>query len=298
MSLFVNNTVCPVCKNSEVKPVLQATDHTVSKEEFTIVECNACSLRFTSEAPAESAIQKYYQSSAYISHSNTKKGIINLLYHWARYFTMMSKEWLVKKESKRQVGMLLDIGSGTGTFVHTMERAGWSVVGLEPDADARAFAIKQYKVDIYPSEDLFRLPEATYSAITMWHVLEHVHQLDAYVQRIKELLAPKGKLIVAVPNYTSKDAEVYGAYWAPYDVPRHLYHFSPKSMDVLMKRHGLRVIKKRRMWLDSYYVSMLSEKYKKGNFMKALWNGFASNLSALINRERCSSLIYVIEKEG
>lgn len=298
MSLFVNNTVCPVCKNSEVKPVLQATDHTVSKEEFTIVECSACTFRFTFEAPAESAIQKYYQSSAYISHSNTKKGVINLLYHWARYFTMMSKEWLVKKESKRQVGMLLDIGSGTGTFAHTMERAGWSVVGLEPDADARAFAIKQYKVDIYPSEDLFRLPEGTYSAITMWHVLEHVHQLDAYIQRIKELLAPNGKLIVAVPNYTSKDAEVYGAFWASYDVPRHLYHFSPKSMDVLMKRHGLRVIKKRRMLLDSYYIAMLSEKYKKGNFINALWNGFASNMSALVNRERCSSLIYVIEKEG
>jgi 2-polyprenyl-3-methyl-5-hydroxy-6-metoxy-1,4-benzoquinol methylase len=296
MSLFVNNAVCPVCKNSEIKTVLQATDHTVSKETFSIVECSNCSFRFTSEAPVESEIHKYYQSSAYISHSNTKKGIINLLYHWARYFTMMSKESLVKKESKRQVGMLLDIGSGTGTFVHTMDRAGWSVVGLEPDEDARAFAIKQYKVDVYPSEHLFRLPEGTYSAITMWHVLEHVHQLDAYVQRIKELLAPKGKLIVAVPNYTSKDAEVYGAYWASYDVPRHLYHFSPKSMDVLMKRHGLRVIKKRRMWLDSYYVSMLSEKYKKGNFIKALWNGFASNLSALMNKERCSSLVYVIEK--
>ena len=298
MSLQVNYTYCPVCKNNAFDPVLIAADNTVTKESFTIAECSMCGLRFTLNAPAEAAIYKYYQSSAYISHSNTKRGIINLLYHGARFFTMMSKERLVKKESKRQVGMLLDIGSGTGTFAHTMERAGWSVTGLEPDPEARALAVKKYNCDIYPSEDLFRLPAETYSVITMWHVLEHVHQLDDYIKRIKELLAPNGKLIVAVPNYTSKDAAVYGADWASYDVPRHLYHFSPKSMRILMKRHGLRVVKTRRMWLDSFYISLLSEKNRNGSFLRGLWNGFSSNITALIRREKCSSLIYVIDKEG
>ncbi len=297
MNLQVNYTYCPVCKNDRFSPVFTATDHTVTGEQFAVAECGMCGLRFTLDAPSEVAIQKYYQSSAYISHSNTKKGFVNLLYHIARYFTMMSKERLVKKESKRKVGMLLDIGSGTGVFVNTMVKAGWSVVGLEPDPEARTLAIKRYNCDIYPSEDLFRLPPETYSVITMWHVLEHVHQLDASIQRIKELLAPNGKLIVAVPNYTSKDAAVYGADWASYDVPRHLYHFSPKSIRVLMKRHGLRVIKTRRMWLDSFYISLLSEKYKKGNFLKALWNGLSSNLNAYMRKEQCSSLVYVIEKE-
>jgi SAM-dependent methyltransferase len=296
MSFHVNHASCPVCKNESLKPVLTVKDHTVSNESFIITECSMCSLRITLNAPGEEDIQRYYQSSAYISHSNTKKGLINLLYHGARFFTMMSKERLVKKESKRQVGMLLDIGSGTGTFVHTMERAGWNVVGLEPDPEARKLAIKKYNCDIYPSEDLFRLPPETYSVITMWHVLEHVHQLDEYVNRIKELLAPTGKLIIAVPNYTSKDAKIYGSNWASYDVPRHLYHFSPDSMRILMKRHGMQVIKTRRMWLDSFYISLLSERYQKGFFLKGIWNGFVSNLNALIRREQCSSLIYVIEK--
>lgn len=288
---------CPVCKNESIKPSLTAKDHTVSGEKFTIAECCMCGLRFTLNAPSEDKIGPYYQSSSYISHSNTKKGVINLLYHTARFFTMTWKEKLVKKAAKRQVGMLLDIGSGTGTFVNTMEKAGWNVVGLEPDPEARAQAIKKYNSDIYPSDELFRLPEQTYSVITMWHVLEHVHQLDEYVERMRELLAPTGKLIIAVPNYKSKDASIYKEFWASYDVPRHLYHFSPNSMRMLMKRHNMRVIGIRRMWLDSFYISLLSEKYKKGFFLKGIWNGLVSNVNAFLHKEQCSSLVYVIERE-
>jgi len=296
MSNHVQRTTCPVCKNQSLREVLTAKDFTVSNESFVITECTHCSLRFTQGIPCETAIQRYYQSASYISHSNTKKGLVNRAYHWVRYFTMMSKESLVKKATKKSVGMLLDVGSGTGTFVHTMVKAGWNVSGLEPDAEARALGVKKYNCDIYPSEELFRLPEGTYDAITMWHVLEHVHQLDEYIEQLKKLLAPKGKLIIAVPNYTSKDAAVYKEYWAAYDVPRHLYHFSPASMRKLMEMHGLKVIYTRPMWLDSFYISMLSEKYKKGNMLRALRNGLASNFNALLNKEQSSSLIYIIEK--
>ena len=243
MSLQVKYTYCPVCKNDAFEPVITASDNTVTKESFTIAECGMCGLRFTLNAPNESAIHKYYQSSAYISHSNTKRGIINLLYHGARFFTMMSKERLVKKESKRQVGMLLDIGSGTGTFAHTMERAGWSVTGLEPDPDARALAVKKYNCDIYPSEDLFRLPAETYSVITMWHVLEHVPDLDFQIKELKRVLKPSGTLIIAVPNYKSFDAIHYGKFWAAYDVPRHLWHFSKVAMEKLFTRENLKLKK-------------------------------------------------------
>ncbi|MFY7839898.1 MAG: methyltransferase domain-containing protein [Lacibacter sp.] len=297
MNLHVNYHSCPACKSESTHPLLSAQDHTVSQEYFTISTCDNCGFRFTADAPTQEEIYKYYQSSDYISHSDTKKGLVNFIYHAARFFTMMSKESLVKKAAKRQVGMLLDIGSGTGTFLHTMEKAGWSVVGLEPDAEARALAVKKYNSDIYPSDELFRLPEATYNAITMWHVLEHVHQLDEYIVRIKELLAPEGRLIVAVPNCASKDCEIYGANWAAYDVPRHLYHFSPQSMRTLMQRHGLKVIDTKRMWLDSFYIAMLSEKYIGGNIIKAVWNGFRSNLVTFFNKEKCSSVVYVIEAE-
>jgi 2-polyprenyl-3-methyl-5-hydroxy-6-metoxy-1,4-benzoquinol methylase len=209
---------------------------------------------------------------------------------------MMSKEALVRKATKKSVGMLLDVGSGTGTFVHTMVKAGWNVSGLEPDADARAIGVKKYNCDIYPSEELFRLPEGTYDAITMWHVLEHVHDLQGYMAKLKTLLKGKGRLIIAVPNYTSGDAATYGEYWAAYDVPRHLYHFSPASMKGLVEKHGLRLLQYKPMWYDSFYVSLLSSKYKNGatGLVSAFINGLRSNIGAWKDVKKCSSVIYII----
>jgi SAM-dependent methyltransferase len=297
MSHVTQYTQCPVCKKESFKEVLQAQDFSVSGETFPVVECSNCSLRFTQDVPCQTGIQRYYKSADYISHSNTKKGLINFLYHVARRFTMMSKKNLVRTATKRSVGMLLDVGSGIGTFVHTMEKAGWNAVGLEPDEQARSKSAKLYNVDIYPSSELATLPYGTYDAITLWHVLEHVHTLDEYIEQLKLLLAPGGKLIIAVPNYTSKDAAAYKQYWAAYDVPRHLYHFSPASVRTLMANHGMKVIGTKPMWFDSFYISLLSEKYRGGNMLKAIWNGIISNLNVINNREQCSSQVYIIEKQ-
>ena len=149
-----------------------------------------------------------------------------------------------------------------------------------------------------PSAELFNLPAGSFNAITMWHVLEHVHQLHEYVSQLRQLLSEKGKIFIAVPNYTSYDAAHYKEHWAAYDVPRHLYHFSPQSMKALMNAHGLQVIKMKPMWFDSFYVSMLSEQYKngKGNMISACWNGLVSNSKTLFNTEKCSSVIYIISK--
>lgn len=145
---------------------------------------------------------------------------------------------------------------------------------------------------------MFEADGRRYDAITLWHVLEHVHQLHPYVARLKERLAEGGKIFIAVPNYTSADAAAYRNYWAAYDVPRHLYHFSPQSISVLMNAHGLRVIEKKPMWFDSFYISLLSSKYHRGrtSWLGAGLNGLRSNLAALVNRDRCSSLIYIVEK--
>ncbi len=291
----VHHKICPACKASALTEVFTVEDYAVSHERFPIIECNECGLRFTDLVPCETVIGRYYQSTDYVSHSDTKKGIINRLYHIARSFTLQQKLNLVRKVTGKSVGMHLDVGSGIGAFVHKMERGGWSTIGVEPDEKARTIAAKKYNADVFPAEHFFTLPAGTYDAITMWHVLEHVHQLDKYILQAKSLLSKGGKLIFAVPNYTSKDAGVYKTEWAAYDVPRHLYHFSPESMRRLMKRHGLHVKQTYNMWLDSFYVSMLSEKYRKGSIIRAVWNGFISNFNALFNKEKCSSLIYVIE---
>lgn len=295
---MIRYTSCPVCKSEAIVPKLKAIDHTVSKEEFSIWHCNNCTARFTQDVPAQDDIGGYYASADYISHSDTKEGIINSLYHLVRKRTLASKRKLVMSETGINKGAILDIGCGTGAFLSTMKNAGWTITGLEPDAAARVKAVELYQINPLEPGKLFELIPASYNAITMWHVLEHVHQLHEYVRQIETLLTGKGKLFIAVPNYTSSDADVYGENWAGYDVPRHLYHFSPQSMEELLNTYNLKLIACKPMWFDSFYVSMLSEKYKngKGNIFKAVINGFLSNLKAFGNTKKCSSVIYVIGK--
>jgi SAM-dependent methyltransferase len=293
----MTSAICPVCKSAATKQVLTCTDYTVSKQPFNIWECSTCTLRFTYPAPDEKAILPYYQSDAYISHSDSSKGLINKLYKGARSYTLKWKLQLVKNKARLQTGRLLDIGAGTGAFVNTMAEAGWNGVGLEPDAGARKLAKKNYGITLQPSENLFLLPEQSFDVVTMWHVLEHVHRLHEYVDQIRKLLKSGGVALIAVPNYTSKDAQHYGKFWAAYDVPRHLYHFSPAAMRKLAELHRMDVRETTPMRLDAYYIAMLSEKYKagKGNLLKAVWSGFNANMEGGEDKEKYSSLVYVIQ---
>lgn len=286
---------CPSCGQNDIVAALTSGDYTVSHDRFEIWECNNCTLRFTQNAPGPEEIATYYQSEDYISHSDTNKGLINKLYHKVRTHTLLQKQKLIEKETGKNEGNILDVGCGTGAFLHIMNKAGWKITGLEPDEGARKKALALYGLHLNNSQKLFSLPAAGFDAITMWHVLEHVHELHAYVKRLKELLTPAGKLFIAVPNYTCHDEKVYKGYWAAYDVPRHLYHFSPASMNTLLALHGMKVNSVKPMWYDSFYVSMLSEKYKTGktHYLKAVMEGAVSNLKAIFNRKKCSSIIYV-----
>jgi SAM-dependent methyltransferase len=300
MASLVHHHTCACCGAAAVAPLLTAKDYTVSGEVFAIWQCSACSFCFTQDVPPQEAIGAYYQSGNYISHSDTKTGLVNRLYHIVRKRTLQSKRKLVMRCTGAATGALLDIGAGTGAFLHTMQQSGWQVTGLEPDTGARNIAQSQYGLALQTPDKLYELPPASFQCITLWHVLEHVHELEAYMQQLHRLLAPGGKLIIAVPNYTSHDAQSYGPHWAAWDVPRHLWHFSPQSMRVLLQRYGWQPESLHPMWFDSFYVSMLSEQYKngKGNLLKAIWTGFVSNLAALRHRGRCSSLIYTARQGG
>lgn len=291
---------CPACANAGIKQVLRCKDYTVSKESFEIWECGNCSLRFTQHIPAADAIGPYYQSDSYISHSDSDEGLVNKLYKIVRRYTLGRKRLYVQQKTGRHSGMLLDVGCGTGAFLHEMKKVGWNVLGLEPDQSARDKAVELYNIKPQSPEQLFQLAPGFYDAITMWHVLEHVHDLRGYLKQLNVLLAPGGKLFIAVPNYTSLDAEHYQEYWAAYDVPRHLYHFSPASMNQLAESHGFKIVSRKPMWADPFYIAMLSEQYKngKGNLLKAFWTGKRSTWNAMLHRERASSLIYVLEAVG
>lgn len=303
MPLFMANTLhytnCPVCASAAIQPVLTATDHTVSNERFSIFSCDNCTARFTQDVPDAASIGPYYKSEDYISHTNTTKGLVNRLYQWVRRRTLQQKRKLVEKQTGVRAGYLLDVGCGTGAFVNEMKQNGWQVTGLEPDADARAVGRQLYGIELNDISRFYDLPKRNFDAITMWHVLEHVHDLQGYIKQLRSLLKENGKLFIAVPNYTSKDASVYKEYWAAYDVPRHLYHFSPKAMQLLMEKHGLTVQNYKPMWYDSFYVSMLSSKYKNGktNLFSSFFNGLRSNLSAMGDVKRCSSVIYIVSSQ-
>jgi 2-polyprenyl-3-methyl-5-hydroxy-6-metoxy-1,4-benzoquinol methylase len=293
----VHYTNCPVCGSTQINPLLTVKDHSVSREDFVLWQCSNCSLRFTQDVPDEESIGKYYQSTEYISHSNTSKGLVNSLYQKVRNYTLNQKADLIIMNTVKQ-GRILDLGAGIGAFINTMKGKGWEITGIEPDEGARQQSKNLFNIELKETGSLQQLSENNFDAITLWHVLEHVHQLHDYIERLKDLLKPNGKIFIAVPNYESVDSSIYKLYWAAYDVPRHLYHFTPKALDVLMSKHGLKVISKKPMWFDSFYISLLSSKYKNGktNWIGAGLSGLRSNLKALLNKDHCSSVIYIIEK--
>jgi len=281
-----------------MRQVLTAEDFSVSHQLFHICECGSCSLRFTQDIPDADAIGSYYKSDTYVSHTDTKEGLVNRLYHFVRKRTLRQKAALLQRQTGLRAGRLLDIGAGTGAFAGAMQKAGWQVTALEPDSETRERAKRIHGLDLLPTTELPALEPASFDAITLWHVLEHVHELHHYIEQIKRLLKPGGCIFIAVPNYTSYDAGYYCQFWAAYDVPRHLYHFSPASMQRLLQQYQLQITDCRPMWFDSFYVSMLSSGYKPGGggLLKASWVGLVSNIKALFKRQRCSSLIYIIKK--
>ncbi|MDQ6901943.1 MAG: class I SAM-dependent methyltransferase [Bacteroidota bacterium] len=291
---------CPCCGQKNIVSLFSAEDYTVSHKRFEIWECEDCCLRFTQNVPSSNEIGIYYQSENYISHSDTKEGFVNQLYHKVRNRTLIQKRKWVEAATGKSYGNILDVGCGTGAFLNAMKNSGWNVWGLEPDDGTRKRALDLYNLKVEPTERLFSLPAESYDAITMWHVLEHVHELHEYITRLKELLKPNGKLFIAVPNFTCYDEKVYKQFWAAYDVPRHLYHFSPASIKKLLSLHKMKLDAIKPMWYDSIYVSMLSEQYKTGksNPVKAGLVGALSNLKAMSDNEKCSSVVYIASAEG
>jgi len=298
MASTINYTNCPCCGSTKLIKLLQAKDNTVSQEVFQVIKCDDCTIAFTQNVAVETEIGRYYQSQNYISHSDTKQGFISKVYHTVRNFTLVSKRNLIKNVTGKQSGNLLDVGAGIGAFTNTMTQAGWKVTALEPDDIARANAKSKYNLELENPDQLFNLEKESFDAITLWHVLEHIHNLKGYMQQFQTVLKKDGRLVIAVPNYTSYDADYYKEFWAGYDVPRHLYHFSPASMQVLATQFGFKIVSTKPMWFDSVYVSMLSEQYKTGkqHLVTAFFVGMISNCKALLNSKKCSSVIYILAK--
>ncbi len=272
---------------------ISTKDFSVSGESFDLIFDEKTNILKTNPQPQGSDLNKYYESDDYISHTDAKNTPIEKLYHLVRRYALYKKCRLIKRQSKKSKGRILDIGSGTGDFLKAMQLQNWETTGFEPNDKARS--ISQNK-GIELAINLSDLPDHTFDVITMWHVLEHVQDLSAQILQLKRLLKPKGVLIIAVPNYKSFDANYYGQFWAAYDVPRHLWHFSKNTISILFSEVDLKVKKTIPMYFDSFYVSLLSEKYKTGkmNFFSGFAIGLLSNLKGIRSGE-FSSHIYVLK---
>lgn len=290
---------CPLCGSTHLKRVMTCTDSYASGEQFDLFRCDECGFTFTQGVPVEAEIGKYYETPDYISHSDTKKGTMNALYHQVRRYMLGRKARLVMKEAHRKSGKILDIGTGTGYFADAMQRRGWEVETIEKNPQARLFAKEHFGLEVKEEQALNEFAPGTFDVITLWHVMEHLEHLDETWDKLCELLTDKGVLIVAVPNCSSYDAEKYGEHWAAYDVPRHLWHFTPATIQKFGSKHGFIMAARHPMPFDAFYVSMLTEKHKNRSlpFLKGMCTGTIAWMNTLAKKERSSSMIYVFRKK-
>jgi SAM-dependent methyltransferase len=277
---------------SNKKHFLNVIDHSVSKETFDLYYDQDLDMLITSPQPSPENLGKYYESTDYISHTDSKRSLFEKAYHFVKGIALKNKLNLINNCNATK-GNLLDIGAGTGDFLLTAKQNGWNTIGVEPSEKAKGIAINK---GIQFSDSTQELESHSFDVITMWHVLEHVPNLEIQIKELKRLVKPNGTIIIAVPNYKSYDANYYGKFWAAFDVPIHFWHFSKKAIQLLFEKENLKLEKVLPMKFDSFYVSLLSEKYKNGkmNYLKAIWIGLVSNWKAKSSLEY-SSHIYVLK---
>lgn len=277
---------------NSMKPYLRTKDYSITGEEFSLLYDEVYHMLVTNPRPDN--LERYYDSEVYISHTDSKKTLIEKLYRLVKSINLKRKVKLASNYAENDKS-ILDIGSGTGDFLLTAKEKSWSISGVEPNRLARENS-KAKGVEVFSS--INDIKGKRFKIITLWHVLEHLPELEKQLMNIKQVLKPDGTLIVAVPNYKSYDAKHYKAYWAAYDVPRHLWHFSRDSIALIFAKQNMKIVETRPMYFDSFYVSILSENYKgsKWAFLRGFLNGLYSNLRALSTKEY-SSLIYVIKNK-
>lgn len=289
--------ICPLCRSQEIPTDQEVLDHSISKESFNIAKCSSCGFSFTNPVPGPDAIGRYYRSEDYISHSNTSKTLRDSLYQIVRKRAVKQKSALIRKWSRS--GQLLDYGCGTGEFASYMASRGFKVHGVEPDLHAREQAIRNHGIDAVPSLDSI-VPSEQFDVISLWHVLEHIHELRDTMKWFYAALKNEGTMFVAVPNIESWDAKHYASDWAALDVPRHLYHFRQADIERLFGDHGFSLQATQNMWMDSFYISMLSEQYRGAGNLSSLFKGVTmgliSNLKTLSSHSPTSSTLYIFKK--
>ena len=279
---------CPWCNSENNSKFLELKDYFLTQENFEILECNDCKLLFTTPCPAPDKIGDYYKSDDYLSHNESKKGIVPQIYNLVKKVNIKNKFNITVNGQQTTDNSILDIGCGVGDFLNYAKEKGCDITGIEPSEDARKIAEEKLGTKIFSPEELQNIPNESFDIVTMWHVLEHVADLKTEIDHLERIVKKNGRLVLALPNYKSFDAEYYKDKWAAYDVPRHLNHFSRTSIKNIFDTTAFQLIDIKPLKWDSYYISMLSEQYLKHSnvLLKAMITGCKSNCKA----RKCSLL--------
>jgi 2-polyprenyl-3-methyl-5-hydroxy-6-metoxy-1,4-benzoquinol methylase len=267
---------------------IETKDYLVTQESFVIEEKEK-GISFTRPVIADEEIDKYYNTTDYLSHSSNKTLM-------SFFFNLFSKI-MVKKKTSFMLGLggasaYLDYGCGVGKLISSMNKKGVASYGY--DTSLLAISICNNK-SLNASSNLDDLPNQ-YNLISFWHSLEHVSDHTKVLKKTKKMLSKNGTMVVALPNYDSFDAKFYSKFWAAYDTPRHRVHFTKKGFIKVASQLGFEVVKTKPLFLDSFYISMMSEKYKQSlfYFLKGLFIGALSNLCFLFTKQ-ASSHVYVLK---
>lgn len=281
------------CGHNEFCFVIASKDYFLTHETFNLLQCTNCGLIRTDPLPDEEAISRYYQSEEYISHSGSEKGIINKLYHLVRKQTLKKKFKTINRYSSGT--NILDYGAGSGHFVNYLRVNGYNATGIEPSAGARSNCKQIFNLDLLDTSYIKNIPDNSLDAISMWHVLEHIHEPLGLLSEFKRILKQNGTLFIAVPNIDSFDYKFYDKYWAALDLPRHIHHFSHKSIKFLLESGNLEVFQIKPLLFDSYYISLLSENYRRSKitYLRAPIIGLISNITAYLYNKNYSSCLYI-----
>ncbi len=295
---MVHYNRCPVCSSDQISEYLDCKDHFLTGELFALHRCSECGFIFTQDHPDERSAGKYYDSDEYVSHDDNADGLTNRIYRFAREIMLKRKRAIVANVTGLRKGSLLDTGCGTGHFAGEMKRAGWKVTGIEPNRKAREYARARFGFETLDPGEISQLEQNSFDCITLWHVLEHFHDLENYMAVLKDLLKPGGVVVVALPNSDSFDCNYYREFWAAYDVPRHLWHFNPRSFREFSEKSGFLLTAIKSLPLDVFYISILSRRYKgaKLPFITGLLQGLWFFIKTINNSSSDSSLIYILRK--
>ena len=223
---------------------------------FQLVRCRRCGLIYLNPRPGPDEIARYYPSD-YIAYYRAIEDVPSFLRRLDRRYGLHKRCREVIRRAGRP-GHLLDVGCATGVFLDGMRQRGWTVTGVEVNAKAAQYARERLGLEVFVGElEEAGYPDASFDVISLWDVLEHVPDPRRTIEEIARILRPEGLLVLSLPNPDCLEAGLFGPYWAGWDVPRHLYIFSPSVLERLLAETGFQ-IQEVNSFTGRYYVLVLS----------------------------------------